>query len=94
MTLSFKKISWIMSVITSVFTVISLSILFLYKLKIYNYYLATNKSLLSQTGIYNISINIYIFFITIVFTLIGFSINKISKYCKKILCRVHNNESI
>ncbi len=80
MNISFKKISGIVSIITSILIIISLSILFLSKSKIYNYYLSTNESLLSQIGIYNVSISIYIFFITIIFTLIGFSINKISKY--------------
>jgi len=80
MRLSFKKISGIMSLITAGIIVVALILLLSFQSHILNYYLMNHAKILFHSEIYQISINIYIFFITIIFTLIGFSINKISKY--------------
>ncbi|MCA9495518.1 MAG: hypothetical protein KC589_01130, partial [Nanoarchaeota archaeon] len=52
----------------------------LYIDKIALYLFFNNLSLLFQKNIYEVSITVLTFFITITFSLIGFSINKISKY--------------
>ena len=69
-----------MSLITAGIIVVALIFLLSFQSHILNYYLMNHAKILFHSDIYQISINIYIFFITIIFTLIGFSINKISKY--------------
>jgi len=69
-----------MSLITAIVIVGALILLFSFQSNIIKYYTINNAKILYHLDIYQISINIYIFFITIIFTLIGFSINKISKY--------------
>lgn len=80
MNFPFKKISGVMSIITAIITVLALALLLSFQQNIIEYYLLNNPMVLLHSEIYQISMNIYIFFITIIFTLIGFSIDKISKY--------------
>ncbi len=76
----FRKVAGIVSISTIVLMVITITLLLIFRSNVALFMLYKNINALFNSSIFEISINIYTFFITIIFTLIGFSINKISKY--------------
>lgn len=60
--------------------IVSVLSLNIFRVEIIEYFIKHDFDILFSTQIYGISINFYTFLITIIFTLIGFSISRISKY--------------